>query len=128
MCIRDRLNGVECVLPVSTDAVMPLAGYRTIVEGFVKLHEADGGKLGEDRAVSLPSLDVTVADMIAALKRVAGNRHLGEIRVEKDPVIERIVAGWPIGTTFERALSLGLPKDPDLDSIVRAYIEDFLPR
>jgi hypothetical protein len=43
-------------------------------------------------------------------------------------VIERIVAGWPIGTTFERALSLGLPKDPDLDSIVRAYIEDFLPR
>jgi hypothetical protein len=92
----------------------------------VKLHEADGAKLGEDRAVSLPSLDVTVADMIAALKRVAGNRHLGEIRVEKDPVIEKIVAGWPIGTTFERALSLGLPKDPDLDSIVKAYIEDFL--
>jgi nucleoside-diphosphate-sugar epimerase len=123
---REPLNGVECVLPVGTDAVMPLAGYRTIVEGFVKLHEADGGKLGEDRAVSLPSLDVTVADMIAALKRVAGNRKLGEIRVEKDPVIEKIVAGWPVGTTFERALSLGLPKDPDLDSIVKAYIEDFL--
>ncbi len=104
---REPLNGVECVLPVGTDAVMPLAGYRTIVEGFVKLHEADGAKLGEDRAVSLPSLDVTVADMIAALKRVASNRKLGEIRVEKDPVIERIVAGWPIGTTFERALSLG---------------------
>src|SRR5688500_9007478 len=125
---REPLNGVECVLPVGTDAVMPLAGYRTIVEGFVKLHEVDGGKLGEDRAVSLPSLDVTVADMIAALKRVAGSRKLGEIRVEKDPVIERIVAGWPIGTTFERALSLGLPKDPDLDSIVRAYIQAFLPR
>jgi len=123
---REPLNGVECVVPVGTDAVMPLAGYRTIVEGFVKLHEADGGKLGEDRAVSLPSLDVTVAEMIAALKRVASNRKLGEIRVEKDPVIERIVAGWPIGTTFERALNLGLPKDPDLDSIVRAYIEDFL--
>jgi nucleoside-diphosphate-sugar epimerase len=123
---REPLNGVACVLPVGTDAVMPLAGYRTIVEGFIKLHEADGAKLGEDRAVSLPSLDVTVADMIAALKRVAGNRHLGDIRVEKDPVIERIVAGWPVGTTYERALSLGLPKDPNLDSIVKAYIEDFL--
>ena len=32
---REPLNGVECVLPVGTDAVMPLAGYRTIVEGFV---------------------------------------------------------------------------------------------
>jgi nucleoside-diphosphate-sugar epimerase len=125
---REPLNGVECVLPVGVETVMPLAGYRTIVEGFVRLHEADGAKLGEDRAVSLPSLDVTVADMIAALKRVAGNRHLGDIRVEPDPAIEKIVATWPIGTTFERALSLGLPKDPDLDSIVRAYIEDFLPR
>jgi len=123
---REPLNGVECILPVCTDAVMPLAGYRTIVEGFVQLHEADGAKLGEDRAVSLPSLDVTVADMIAALKRVAGNRHLGEIRVQKDPAIEKIVATWPVGTTFERALALGLPKDPDLDSIVKAYIEDFL--
>ena len=124
--IREPLNGVECVLPVGVETVMPLAGYRTIVEGFVRLHEADGAKLGEDRAVSLPSLDVTVADMIAALKRVSGSRKLGEIRVEKDPVIEKIVATWPVGTTFDRALAIGLPKDPDLDSIIRAYIEDFL--
>jgi nucleoside-diphosphate-sugar epimerase len=123
---REPLNGVECVLPVDTEAVMPLAGYRTIVECLVKLHEAPGDKLGEDRAVSLPSLDVSVAEMIAALKRVAGNRHLGDIRVQKDPAIERIVAGWPVGTRFERALALGLPKDADLDSIVKAYIEDFL--
>ena len=123
---REPLNGVECVLPVGTDAVMPLAGYRTIVECFVRLHEVAGDELGEDRAVSLPSLDVTVVDMIAALKRAAGNRKLGEIRVEKDPVIERIVASWPVGTTYERALALGLPRDPDLDSIVKAYIEDFL--
>lgn len=125
--IREPLNGVECVLPVGLETVMPLAGYRTIVEGFVRLHEADGAALGEDRAVSLPSLDVTVADMIAALKRVAGSRPLGKIRVEPDPAVERIVATWPTGTTFERALAVGLPKDRDLDSIIRAYIEDFLP-
>lgn len=123
---REPLNGVACVLPVGYDAVMPLAGYRTIVEGFIRLHEVDGTALGEDRAVSLPSLDVTVGDMVAGLKRVAGNRHLGEIAVEKDPVIERIVATWPIGTKFDRALKLGLPKDPDLDSVIKAYIEDFL--
>src|SRR5262245_55292641 len=98
---REPLNGVECVLPVGTEAVMPLAGYRTIVECLVRLHEAPGDKLGEDRAVSLPSLDVSVADMIAALKRVAGNRELGDIRVQKDPAIERSVAGWPGGTTCE---------------------------
>jgi len=123
---REPLNGVPCVLPVGYDAIMPLAGYRTIVEGFIRLHEVDGAALGEDRAVSLPSLDVSVGDMVAGLKRVAGNRHLGEITVERDPVIERIVASWPIGTKFDRALKLGLPKDPDLDFVIKAYIEDFL--
>jgi nucleoside-diphosphate-sugar epimerase len=122
---REPLSGVECVLPVGPDAVMPLAGYRTIVEGFVKLHEVDGASWrGPRRQPALARRHGRGHDR--ALKRVAGNRHLGEIRVEKDPVIERIVAGWPIGTTFDRALSLGLPKDPDLDSIVKAYIEDFL--
>jgi len=71
--------------------------------------------------------DVTVAEMIASLKRVAGNRHLGEIRVEPDPFIERIVAGWPVASTSTRARALGLAADESLDPIVRGYIEDFLP-
>jgi nucleoside-diphosphate-sugar epimerase len=124
---REPLNGVECVLPVGLDTIMPVAGCRTIVEGFQRLYEADGQALGDDRAVEFPAIEASVEVMIAALKRVAANRKLGEIRLQRDPVIERIVAGWPTGTSFARALALGLPRDPDLDSIVRAYIEDFLP-
>ena len=123
---REPLNGVECLLPVGLDTVMPVAGYRTIVEGFQRLYEADGSALGDDRAVGFPAMDASVEAMIAALKRVAANRKLGAIRHQRDPAIEHIVAGWPTGTSFERALALGLPRDPDLDSIVRAYIEDFL--
>lgn len=123
---REPLNGVDCVLPVGEETVMPVAGYRTIVEGFLKLYQADGKTLGDDRAISLPAIDVSVAEMIAALKRVAGNRHLGEIRVERDPRIEKIVATWPVKSSFDRALALGLPRDADLDSVIRAYIADFL--
>ena len=46
---------------------------------------------------------------------------------ERDPFIERIVAGWPVASEFGRAGSLGLAIDDGLDPIVRAYIEDFLP-
>ena len=77
--------------------------------------------------MNFPSLAVSVEDMIQALKRVASHRNLGPIRVAPDPAIERIVATWPVASHFERAVKLGLPVDRDLDSIVKTYIEDYLP-
>jgi hypothetical protein len=41
-------------------------------------------------------------------------------------VIEKIVATWPIDTSFDRALALGLPLDRALDPIIQGYIADFL--
>jgi nucleoside-diphosphate-sugar epimerase len=123
---REPLNGVECVLPVDEETIMPVLGFRNIVEGFVKLHETDGRALGEDRAITFPAINVTVREMIESLRRVAGNRHLGEIRLEKDPAIERIVETWPTALEFDRAKSIGLPLDASLDAIVKAYMEDYL--
>ncbi|MCG8356606.1 MAG: NAD-dependent epimerase/dehydratase family protein [Kiloniellales bacterium] len=123
---REPLNGETCILPVKPETVMPLLGYRSIVEGFVKLHEVDGAALGDDRAVSLPALTVTVGEMIESLKRVAGDRPLGEIRIEPDPFIEAICATWPQDTYYERATAIGLPREQSLDEIVAAYIEDYL--
>jgi D-erythronate 2-dehydrogenase len=124
---REPLNGVECILPVGLDTIMPVAGYRTVIEGFLRLYETESSALGDDRAISFPAINPNVATMIEALKQVAGNRKLGPIRTQRDATIERIVAGWPIASTFERALALGLPQDLDLESIIRAYIADFLP-
>lgn len=124
---REPLNGEDFVLPVSPDTAMPLLGYRAVVEGLVRLHEADGADLGADRAVNFPCHRVTVQDMIDALRRVAGNRHLGAITVEPDPFIEEIVKAWPQGADFDRATALGLPRERGLDEIVAYYMEDYLP-
>ena len=123
---RRVLNGAPCALPVTLDTVMPLLGYCSAVAGFIALHEADANDLDDDRAINFPSHAATVEEMIAALKRVAGNRHLGEITVEPDPVIQAIVATWATETEFARATALGLPREANLDQIVEAYIEDFL--
>jgi len=123
---REPLDGAPCALPVKLDTVMPVLGYRSAVAGFIALHEAAPEALGDDRTVNFPSLSVTVGDMIAALRRVAGNRHLGEITHQPDPAIAAIVATWPVATEFARAGALGLPVEDSLDDIVRAYIEDFL--
>jgi nucleoside-diphosphate-sugar epimerase len=123
---REPLHGEACVLPVGLNTRMPILGYRSAVEGFVRLHEADGAALSDDRAINFPSLSVTVQEMIEALRRVAGQRRLGEITVSPDPRIETIVATWPTRSEFSRARALGLPVEDSLDRIVEAYIEDFL--
>ncbi len=123
---REPLAGIDFTLPVKPETVMPLLGYRAIVDGILRLHELPGEALGDDRAVSLPALNVSVAEMIEALHRVAGNRNLGAITVEPDPFIEAICAGWPQASHFERATALGLPKEESLDEIVRYYIEDYV--
>ena len=50
----------------------------------------------------------------------------GPITVERDPLIEKIVATWPLRIDSSRALALGLPLDDSLDRVVEDYIEDFL--
>ena len=123
---REPLSGQPCVLPVGPKTVMPLLSVDSIVGGFVRLHEVDGADLGDDRAVSLPSLTVTVQDMIDSVQRVGQQRGLtvGEITVEPDPFIEKIVATWPLDASHDRALALGLPIDASLDDAANAFVDE----
>ena len=123
---REPLAGRDYALPVGLPTRLPVIGVRTAVEGILRLSEVDGAALRNDRAVLLPSLSVTVAEMLESLRRVAGGRELGAVEVAPDPWIEAIVRTWPQRSSHERALALGLPQDDGLDAIVRAYIEDEL--
>jgi hypothetical protein len=46
---REPLKGEDYVLPVALETVMPVLGYRNIVEGILALHELPADKLGDDR-------------------------------------------------------------------------------
>ena len=122
---REPLNGIECVVPVDLDMHIPIAGYRTVVENLIRLYEVGGEALGPDRALNLPALDVTAREMAAALKSVA-DRPLGAIRSEVDPAISAFFRGWAQHSSFGRANALGFARDETVESMVTAYIEDFL--
>lgn len=123
---REPLNGIDYAVPVRPETAMPALGYRAVVDGIVALHELPGDCLGPDRAVSLPSLSVTVGEVIEALPRVAGDRRLGRITIDPDPAIESIVSTWPRATEHRRALDLGLPMESSIDEIIAYYIEDYV--
>jgi hypothetical protein len=73
----------------------------------------------------MPALTLTVADMVAALERVAGPETAALIDWVPNPAIAAIVNGWPARVRAERAARLGLTPDPDFESIVRMHAAQF---
>jgi nucleoside-diphosphate-sugar epimerase len=124
--IREPLQGEEAVCPVVPTTRLWLLSPRRAVENLVAAHEVAAEALGAVRAVNLPGLSVTVAEMVAALVAVGGADAAARIRWERDPLVERIVGGWPARWDFSRAARLGFRGDPDFASVVRAFVEDDL--
>lgn len=124
--LREPLNGVDVALPVTLDTSMVVAGYRSVVDNLIELHELDGAKLGDDRTLNLPNRKVSLAEMAESLTRACGNRTLGKISVYPDPFVEKIVAGWPVGLNAERAKALGLTDAGRLETVISEYIADYL--
>lgn len=124
--IREPLAGQEAVLPVS-DAVMHWHASPRAAVGFL-LHAAtlDTAPLGARRSLTMPGLAATVGEQIEALRRVAGDKAVALIRKEPDPVIEKIVSGWPRRFDAARALALGFSAETSFDEIIRIHIEDEL--
>ena len=82
--------------------------------------------MGARRNLTMPSVSVTVAEQIEALRRIAGENVVSRIRRERDPVIEGIVAGWPRRFDAARAKALGFKAEDSFDEIIRIHIEDEL--
>ncbi len=124
--IREPLNGQQAVLPVSEDVRHWHASPRAAV-GFL-LHAAalSGERLGPRRNLTMPGLSVTIAEQIAALRRVAGDASARLIRREPDPAIMRIVKGWPQNFDARRARELGFQADASFEEIIKIYIEEEL--
>lgn len=124
--IREPLNGEEAVLPVGEDVMHWHASPRAAV-GFL-LHAAtiDGARIGPRRNLTMPGIAVTVAEQMAALRRVAGEGVVARIRREPDPTIQRIVAGWPRNFDARRAEELGFKAEGSFDEIIRIHIDDEL--
>ncbi len=125
--IREPLSGREAICPVSPATRVWILSPRRAVESLVLGHELPGAALGAVRALNLPGLSVSVADMVQALEQVAGREAVARIRWEPDPAVERIVASWPARWDSSRAERLGFSGDPDFASVVRAYVEDDAP-
>jgi hypothetical protein len=72
-------------------------------------------------ASGVPGISVAVGDMVASLRRVAGDAVAGACRGGR-PAIDRLVSSWPQAFAAGRGRALGMTADDDFDDIVRAYM------
>ena len=122
--IREPLAGVESVCPVSPEVSHPVSSPQRTVEGLIAVYEASREAYRGRLALNLPALNVTVAQMLAALEEVAGPVVRARVRFERDERIAGIVANWPTGARADRAAALGLQPEGNFADIIRQYIAD----
>lgn len=124
--IREPLNGEEAVLPVSDQVRHWHASPRSAVGFLFHAATMDLSAVGPRRALTMPGYSCTVAEQIETLRKVAGDTVVKRIRREPDPVIDKIVEGWPQNFDPQRALALGFKAERDFEEIIRVHIEDEL--
>jgi D-erythronate 2-dehydrogenase len=124
--IREPLAGDEAVLPVADSVMHWHASPRAAVGFLVHAAGVKREDLGPRVNLTMPGVCCTVAEQVAALRRIAGDRVAARIRRVPDPLVERIVAGWPRRFEPRRALALGFKAEASFDDIIRAHIEDEL--
>jgi nucleoside-diphosphate-sugar epimerase len=95
-----------------------------VVDAFIHAADLPPGKWGEHRVLNLPGITATVAEMLDALKRVAGADAARRVSFRPDARIEAIVRTWPVRFRTPRALEMGFRPDADVETLIRDYIAD----
>ena len=122
--IREPLAGVAANCPVAPETPLWLLSPRGAIQALVNGIELDGARFGNRRVVNLPGLSVTAAQMVKALRRVAGDAVADRVTWEREERIEKIVGTWPAAWDVARAVELGFVSDASFDDVIRAYAQD----
>ncbi|SIT35094.1 conserved hypothetical protein [Paraburkholderia ribeironis] len=122
--IREPLNGETAVCPVAGSTRVWLLSPRQAIAGLIAGLELDSAALGNQRALNLPGISVSVDEMIAALREVAGDEVAKRIVREPDARIEKIVGSWPGRWDTTRAERLGMSGERSFADVIRSYIAD----
>jgi D-erythronate 2-dehydrogenase len=122
--IREPLNGVISECPVAPETGVWLLSPGKVVEAFIHAWELPPEAWGTQRWLNLPGITASVAQMVEAMRRVAGDEVAKRVVYKADARIQAIVKTWPVNFRTPRALQMGFKPDPDVESVIRDYIAD----
>jgi len=125
--IREPLSSVDVICPVARETRVWVSSPRAVIANLIVGHEVPAAKFAHTRSINVPGILVSVTEMVAALRRIAGDAVADRVKWQLDLGVDRIVQTWPARFAPVLGPALGMHADPDFDSIVRAYIADEHP-
>jgi hypothetical protein len=89
-----------------------------VIDSLLKLHEAPvatiDATLGYDRTVFIPSIPLTLRELVGALERVTEpGSPLGKVTYKEDPALSALVGSMPTKVDCRRAVALGMGMELD---------------
>ena len=122
--VREPLNGIDYACPVPPETLMWMCGPRDVVANLLRAFDLPSEAWGVLRALSLPGIVVSVAEMVAALGKLGGAAAAQRVQYVMDAKTVAIVKTWAARLDTPRALSMGFGASRSMDQIVAEYIED----
>ena len=125
--LREPLHGTPATLPVAERTPVWIASPDITVEGLIHAAALSWDKVNDLHPLNLRGLSVTVAEMLAALGRLAGPQARALVTAKPDEAVARIVTSWPQAFDTTRANTLGFPVNTGIDQIITEYCSQFAP-
>lgn len=125
---REPLQGKEAVCPVNPDYPHFYLSPRRCIENLIHAAEVEAAALGMNRCFVLPGRTHRIADMVEAMRRVAGDAPVKLIRWQPDPEVQKIVLGWKAFINPTKALKLGFKADASFEDNIRFFLEEDVER
>lgn len=119
--LREPLSGRDVAIPLRPDTPLPLVTVQRVAQALRLTHEMPSEAFSPSRAINLPALTATPAEMVAAVER-RGAR--GRISWAPDPSLQAVVEGWPRRFRSATAERHGIRAIASADELVEAFLAD----
>lgn len=120
--VREPLAGQAANCPVAPDTPLAIGSPRMTIDGLVTALHCDDERWAARRALNLPAVTTTPAEMVASMDRLAGRDASRLVTWEPDPAIEAIVASWPGRFDDTAARALGLRAEGGIDALIGEHL------
>jgi nucleoside-diphosphate-sugar epimerase len=117
--LREPLRGKDVVCPLDPTTRIPVASVQRVAQALIAIHDLPPSAFGDMRAMNLPSLSVTIGEMVAAVER---RKPVGKITYAKDPILQAIADDWPKRFISERASKHGIGADASIDEVIEHFL------
>ncbi|MGP8435005.1 NAD-dependent epimerase/dehydratase family protein [Paraburkholderia fungorum] len=121
--VREPLAGKDVISPLKAETQIPVASATAVAKALIQLHDVPANTLPLSRAMNLPSLSVSVEQIVESTFRHGSKRMLGRVLFVPDARLQSIVDGWPRAFVSDNATRLGIAGDRSFDDIVFEYLQ-----